>query len=387
MRRMNDNTITVAQTLYLQLLQIALGTRLILSRELSEEEWNQIFQLSEIQTQQGVVFSAIALLPNTMRPPRRMLLRWAAKYKQLEILHSQHVRTLSEIHLCLTQRGIPHCFMKGLTSGSRYPQPCSRNCGDIDFFVRPADFLHTLEALSTIGRVDRDAAHEQHGTAFVHGIVVEPHYKLHNFQHPTIDTNMKKETEKIWTQEMPRVAIFESLQGSGCSDVPVLPAELEGVYLVGHMTDHFYGEGLGLRQLTDFMMWATKCVGQSGFNIDQHSELLKELRMERPHRVFTRVCEQYLGMSVDIFNYQYSQKEMSFADIVMADLLRVGNFGRGERTSKNHSRTSVLSNYLWVSRRAISLSYLSPQEAYIWPFSKCVRFFYKKFNPQAYMVG
>ncbi len=373
--------------LFLQLLQVALGTRSALDRGLTAEEWNEVYELAKVQAVVGLVMTAFSRLPKDQWPPRMLLFKWAPQAKHVEEENAKHVEVLCEVHEALKQEGIGHVFMKGLTCGVRYPKPESRTCGDIDFLVSPEDFVRTMAMMDRIGRADHSSFHEQHGTAYVKSVTLEPHYKLHNFQSPTNDMAMEAVLKECMPKDIRMVRVADKAEKNVCEDTPVLPAECEGVFLLGHMVDHAYSEGLGLRQVIDFMTWAEACGNDAAFDKAKHEAYLKQVRMDRPHRIFVRICEKYLGMKTTIFGYSYTGKEMAFADKMMEDILCVGNFGHGDRNfHTNDGWWGFLQNYLWVVRRALRLAYLCPSEAYMWPVSKFTRYFDKKMHPERYQV-
>ena len=142
------------------------------------------------------------------------------------------------------------------------------------------------------------------------------------------------------------------------------------------MVNHVYAEGLGLRQVIDFMMFLDK--KYVGLDKDECLTNLKQLQMERAFRIFARICERYLGLSKKLLNLSYTSKESAFADKLMEDILRVGNFGRGEKYLGKTKALWPLRSYLWVTMRCIKLHYLCPAEAKWWPISKFFRYLWKK---------
>lgn len=383
---MLSNGSMMMKDLFLQLLQVALGTRSALDRSLTAEEWNEVYELAKVQAVVGLVMTAFSHLPKDQWPPRMLLFKWAPQAKHVEDEHTLHVEVLGEVHEALKQEGIDHVFMKGLTCSARYPKPESRNCGDIDFLVSPDDFARTLDVMDHLGKVDRGLVHEHHGMAHYKNVTIEPHYKLHNYQSLKNDTAMQDMVGEIFPTDIRRICIEDHNHNVRCDSVPVLPMEFEGMFLVSHMVNHVYEEGLGLRQVIDFMQWMVCCAALPSFDKDKHLAFLKRMRMVRSHRIFTRICEKYLGVSADIFGYSYSTKEVSFADKMMADIMRVGNFGRGEYIFHRDGWIGDFQNYWWVTSRALRLAYLCPSEAYMWPVSKFTRYFDKKLHPERYQV-
>lgn len=151
------------------------------------------------------------------------------------------------------------------------------------------------------------------------------------------------------------------------------------MFLVSHMANHVYEEGLGLRQVIDFAFWinALKVRGEGlevrWFDMELYQEYLRKMNMTRAARIFTCICEKYLGVDRFIMGYAYTEKEEAFADKMVTDIMAVGNFAKDVKLEAD------LQAYLWTTtKRAISLGYLCPSEARWWPVSKLARFFWKK---------
>lgn len=103
--------------------------------------------------------------------------------------------------------------------------------------------------------------------------------------------------------------------------------------------------------------------------MELYHEYLRKMNMTRAARVFTRICEKYLGVERFIMGYTYTEKEEASADKMVTDIMAVGNF------AKDLNLEAGLQAYLWTTKRAISLVYLCPSEARWWPVSKLARFF------------
>lgn len=355
-------------------------------------DWESLYELSKVQSVRGVAFDGFRRLYDAapeLGIDRKLKLRWASQAGKMLTTYKKHVAVLAKVHRTLEEAGINHIFMKGLTCSSRYPVPYLRTCGDIDFVVRPQDFSRTLEVLERISAVNHSTVHEHHGMARLAGIVLEPHYKIRNFQNAKSDAIMAAMGAEVFSHELGTARIFlekcEETQNRDVTlHVPVFPPEFEGMFLVCHMEEHVYGEGLGLRQVIDFALWAKTCAGSEHFDAELHEHYLKDMRMLRAHRIFVRICEEYLGLPTNIFHYQYTPREKSFAGKLMRDIAKVGNFGRGEYVFHHDSKWDEIKNYWWVTRRAIRLGYLCPSEAYMWPVSKFTRYFSKALNPKKY---
>lgn len=355
--------------LFLELLQVALGTRDCLSRTPSVAEWEELYNASQTQAVVGLMAVGLERLPRKQLPKQELLLQWIGMCQIIEAQNALHQSVLIKTRDCLAKGGAKVAFMKGIVCGSRYANPKRRACGDIDFVVAENDFAKTLDLLETIGTVDRELIHEHHGMAFVDEVQLEPHYKVHNYQNPSVDKAMQTLFTEVFPQKLVAIEI-------GGEKIPVFPPAFECALLVGHMVNHVYAEGLGMRQVVDLMMFIQK--EHEIIKSEDCQRYLGMMKMDRAFRVFACICEEYLGMSHELLCLDFTAKEKQFAGKLMTDILSVGNFGRGADYLGKEKALMPLRSYLWVLGRCIKLGYLCPAEARWWPTSKFVRFFHKQ---------
>lgn len=344
-------------------------------------DWNQLLKLSEVQTIVGLTFLGIQRI-NEKYPDCKLdfetLIEWTVRVEMQKGTYKSHVKALKKINASLNRANINHVFMKGLICGARYQEPSLRLCGDIDYVVGQEDYKRTMEVMDAIGSVDNDFVHDLHGMAFVDGVTIEPHYKVQNYQNRGHNKAMQRMFEETFPGRLEYIEIEDE-------SVPVFPKVFEGVILISHMVKHVYGEGLGLRQVIDYALFLQQ--EYKNINKEEYVVCLRQMSMVRAHRIFVRICEEYLGLSTDICRLQYTEKEKTFAFKLMEDIMRVGNFGRGEYVFRHEKIHEELENYIWVLRRSLKFAYLCPSEAYMWPVSKLGRFVLKKVAQTSFLCG
>lgn len=348
---------------FLECIEVAMSGRQSLSRSLTSDEWNAVVAMAAKQTLLGVCFEAVQHLPAEQRPERPLYKSWLSRTVNVQIEAEHHKEVLESLVSFLKEKSIPAIFMKGLVCASRYAVPWTRQCGDIDFVVKEEDYAGVMSALEEISSVNHSLVHEHHGMAKMQGVPIEPHYKIHNYQNPRHDAIMRGWQEELFSQP-------ECYAGVGGLQVRKFPDEFEGMFLVSHMVNHVYEEGLGLRQVMDFAWWLRSFRGDAS----EYHDYLRRMNMTRAARIFSLVCEEYFCVDPSIMSYKYSTRERAFAGELMEDMLEVGNFAKG--ASKRPS--AGLESYAWVTRRAIRLGWLCPSEASWWPLAKLARFFWKK---------
>lgn len=235
--------------LFFELIRIAIGVDGCLSWTPKVAERQEIYAIAKKQSLIGISFAGVQKLQMQQQCPPEMLylkrMDMAAKIQQQGKKHREVIGRVSEL---LTAKGIDAIFMKGLICASRYLQPELRQCGDIDFEVREEDFAKTLDALDEVAEVDRSLVHEHHGMAHIGGVQLEPHYKIHNFQNPWNDRMMRMLQREVMNAH-------ECYAEIGGKKTRKFPMEFEGMFLVSHMVNHVYEEGLGLRQVMEYGLW------------------------------------------------------------------------------------------------------------------------------------
>ena len=326
-------------------------------------DFESIVTQAEYQAVQGLLLDGLENIPKAQRPPIPQILRLAGTVcQQMEQVNRMHIAVIGKINTALAEAGIKAVFMKGQITGSRWPNPLHRSPGDIDFLVAPDDFERTLDVLDRIGKVDRNLEHEHHGMAYVDGVQLEPHYKIHNYQCPSTDRAMNEMALK-----MLKSTEFKAEMGD--CEVYVFPPTFESVFLISHIVNHIYEEGLGLRQIVDYAMLLKHEYERIDWQI--HDDYLKRIRMKRAWRIVTCLCQDYLGMQN---LWSFTDKEHKWAERLVADVMHVGNFGRAAYVFRHDSAWHQLQNYLWVLRRVFKMGFVCPSEAMWWPISKLLRF-------------
>lgn len=365
----SQNPMPSTHTLFLSLLRAALWGEAPDPHLFADADWDAVFRLADIETVAAVVMDGVELLPKEAHPPLAMKLKRIGAMQQVEKANVKHRAVMGRISDALAGAEISAVFMKGQTVGTRYPVPLHRQPGDIDFVVAERDFGRTLRVLEGLGTVDNTMEHEHHGTAWVDGVMVEPHYKVHNYQRPSTDRAMRDMFGEVFPGRLETMVI----DGHGIS---VFPPTFESVFLISHIVEHVYGEGVGLRQITDYALFMAR--EHNAIDWQLHDRWLRRMRMHRAWRIVTCLCVGHLGLRKPEAIQPFTDSERSRASLLLDDILSVGNFGRGKYVFRYRGMADAARNYLWVLGRCRKMWFVCPSEARWWVVAKAVRFVRKK---------
>lgn len=235
----------------------------------------------------------------------------------IQLMHGQ-----AKLLELLEEKNIPCVILKGASAACAYPHPNLRVMGDVDFLVKRADYERTASVLEENGY---HLAHEKnpkmHHYAYVKdGISFELHKRMHI---------IKDSNEEL-------LALFESgidqrkIRRIDDFSFPVLPDALNGLVLLFHINQHLR-EGLGLRQIIDWMMFMNELPKDIWEN--EMLPILREYEMEKLANSITAMCQKYLGLRQIVQNPDdYPCQEL------MEYILYRGNFGRNNGVQGKISR-------------------------------------------------
>lgn len=275
-------------------------------------------------------------------------------------LNNVLVKVVSE----LDAAGIPSVLLKGQGLAQYYPKPELRQCGDIDLYVglqRYADSYDILRPLATEIEDRKALEVGKHYDFFVGKVAVEIH----------------RYSDRYPTSKLDRIYQEVSLEGLGKNLVPIqfggvevmTPSdEYNAFYIFSHLFHHFLINGLGARQLCDWMLF----LRSRSSHIDMRSlnTTLQRLDMLKPWQAFGCVLVKYFGMPAEAFPF-YDPAQESKADKIVKRLLDEGNFGKERDVYKKRGKIYLI-NKTWAMLahigRSLGLLFLFPRHSFrqIW---------------------
>lgn len=336
-------TYSMSNPLFIELLQISVGTLDKLSRVPNACEWSSILTEAERQAVVGVLVDGLERLPQEQRPPKEYLLQWIGVAQLLEQAYKIHCKRAIELAELFSSAGLKCCVLKGIGNAQYYPNPPRRQCGDIDIWVdgERNEVIDYLGSHGEIGHIDI-----KHCDWKVYADTeVEVHFIPTWFYNPFTNKKLQR-----WVDGQ-KVLLFEHKPEIGIN-TPTTAFNL--VYLLIHIYRHLFDEGVGLRQLVDY------------YYVLKHSTLeerteamrvLSSLRMKRFVGAAMYVMQEVFGMEDSFLLCQPLREEGQF---LLNEIMRAGNFGHLDDRNKHHQ--SRWANGLQNVKRNIRFVWRYPQE-------------------------
>ncbi len=249
-----------------------------------------------------------------------------------------------EVVTLLEQAGIPCVILKGTSAAACYPEPSLRVLGDIDILVKPEQQMDAVKCLQEIGYGEiLQEDHHCHFTIRRNGIAVEVH-KEPNGLHFNKNDAIARQIGEFFADALQRRQIIDG--------IPVLADDQQAVVLIMHKLEHFLSGGLGLRQLSDWAVFADKRLTLELW--DKLRPLLEACGLLYFTELVTQACVTYLGLPSAHLSWKPSADE-ALVDEVMEHILACGNFGQkghayGERFFIDpHSANRITSFFKMVA--------------------------------------
>lgn len=232
---------------FMALLRYALGETSDFMFQLTAEEWQRLYGEAVRQSEVGVTFDGVNRLRGDQRPPLPLMAQWAAEAEAIRELNQQMNAESARLTRLFEGEGHVTAILKGQANALYYPTPSLRQPGDIDIWVSGGQERVTA-LLRRLGMADDETAvsyQHLHLPPNSEGIEVEVHFHP-SPSHTLPDCNCRLQ------------AYLEGLLAEGvplCDEgFRVPPLRFALVMQLAHIRHHLRGEGIGLRQLTDYYL-------------------------------------------------------------------------------------------------------------------------------------
>ena len=278
-------------------------------------DWDDVFTEAKKQAILSVVRDGV----KNQLPPS-IAMQWKLYSIQGISNSMQLMEAQGELTRLLDDYGIKHVILKGFAAAIYYPEPYFRSVGDIDFWVPKDQFDVCLQLLRDNEYTEVKGSDDRHLKLWKYNVLFEMHrYFSSEERQKPIDRYIEK-------AELVRKNIRET-------EFWMLPALENGLVLLVHLRQHLY-EGLGLRQVLDWMMYVHTCLDEEGW--EKFRLYAEELGLEKLALVTTRLCVIYFGLNVD-----WCGANDEIAELLLTNIIQSGNFGHLYGRGRNVERVVV----------------------------------------------
>ena len=228
----------------ISLLRFSLGISPEFEHKLTADEWTEMLNIAHRQALVGVLFCGVRRLGGQYAPPLPLMLQWTAEAERICGMNhafNQKAKALTGMFAAENRQSF---ILKGQANARLYPEPLSRQPGDIDIYVSGGK-KSVLNMLVEKGMMEKDAFVSYH------------HAHLHNDSDDiTVEVHFRPSSGVFYPWGNKKLQNFLDSRISNislCDDgfyIPDMPFAL--IMQLAHIQKHFMGSGIGLRQIMDY---------------------------------------------------------------------------------------------------------------------------------------
>ena len=279
--------------------------------------------------------------------PQVLLLQWIGEVQIIEQRNKEMNVFIADLIEKLRKADISALLVKGQGVAQCYEKPLWCSSGDVDLLLDDEDYDKAKAFLAPLASsVATEYANEKHLGMTIDGWVVE----LHGTLHGGLSSRINQELDDIQTDTFYGGNVHYWMNGQ--TQIILLGKENDIVYVFVHFLNHFYKEGVGLRQLCDWcrLMWTYR----DSLNYGLLEQRIKRAGLVSEWKAFGALAIEYLGFPKDympLLDVRSKKEDVRWrkkADRIIEFILKSGNMG--------HNRDmSHFSKYPYLIRKCVSM--------------------------------
>lgn len=378
---------------FFSILQAAIGKSVRLSHSLSDDEWQEMFELAQKQALLGIAFEGVKKLPQEYWPKGGMVLKWTMATEAIKHRNRQTTDVCLRLTEIMSKEGFDICILKGQANHVYYDRLIDgvslgmlRVCGDVDAWILPKEkILHPVKFIIDYchrKNILLSLCHLHAEVKPIGGVPVEIHFRPSFLNAPWRNRCFQK---------LFKSAVFENAKIDDIGIVKKLRVDYDLIFQMNHIYRHLLDEGVGLRQVFDFYVLLKdynkeRIVRKELMGKEEIMKIISSCGMKRFATALMFVLKDIFHVGNDELICGISENDGLF---LLNEIMMAGNFGHYDiRMNDIEVRKGKLSFQLQrASRRFMrNIRFLSsyPEEVICEPFARVYHFVWRKFGLYRY---
>ena len=381
-------------------LKYCLGNKVDMSMVVAKMDWRQLYSFASKQAILGFCFDGIERLgreyPSLLKENpigQDLLMAWMGKAQQIRRQNMKVNMTAGKLYRQLREDGLRCCILKGQGNALMYPNPYSRNPGDIDVWVNASRDKIAKYALGHFKIGDDIRYH--HLETSMDGVPAELHFVPGTMNNPVYNRRLQKWFKRNADLQCSNVVSLPD----GAGEIAVPTASFNVIYQLCHLYHHFFDEGIGLRQIIDYYYVLgsntvftentdSRLLGDGGSNtnvggspsvisVSSVGDLLKHLGLWKFAGAVMWVLHEVLGMPESLMIAPMDEK---CGRLLLAEIIDGGNFGKHAEKYGHFTQQGMAKKYFLKIWRNMHFVKYYPAEALSEPIFRTWHFFWRLRN-------
>jgi len=315
-------------------------------------DFSEIMRLAEEQSVVGLVTAGLEQVID-VKIPQEWTLQFIGSTLQIEQRNKAMNEFIARLVKKLRSADIYTLLVKGQGVAQCYERPLWRASGDVDLYLSKDNYEKAKSCLVPLAQsIEQEDKRRHHLGMTTEDFVVE--------LHGTMYTGLSRKMNRV-SDEVHRDIFYSGNVRSwndGGTQVFLPNPDNDVIIIFNHFINHFYGEGIGLRQVCDWcrLLWTYK-------NSLNHELLESRIRKESlmtEWRAFAAFAVEYLGMPAKAMPfYSESSSYRKKASKICKLILETGNFGHNKDESYRKTSSKMKSNLITFWKRMGEFSRLA----------------------------
>ena len=330
---------------FFAILRAGLWERDVSLSEFGKIDYDTILQLAEEQAVVGIITAGFKHVKDVI-PPQDFFLKLLGQTLLIEQRNKGMNLFIGNIVERMRENGIRSILLKGQGVAQCYERPLWRLSGDIDLFFDDSNYNSAKKLLLPLAtNVEKEYAYSKHLGLTIDGWEVELHGTLHCELWKGIDDVLNEVQSGAFDSRDDRIWM------NGYTQIPLLRADEDVVYIFSHIFQHFFKGGMGLRQVCDWcrLLW----VYMEKLSHKLLVSWIRKAGLMSEWKALGAFAVEYLGMPVEAMPlYSPETKWKQKAAKILVNLIRSGNMG-------HNMDPSFRNDLCFLKRKILRLGYVT----------------------------
>ena len=226
-----------------------------MSMVVAKIDWRQLYTFASRQALLGFCFDGIERLTKEFSEElkqnpmgRDLLMTWMGAAQQIHRQNMKVNAVAGKLYSKFREDGLRCCILKGQGNALMYPNPYSRTPGDIDVWVNASREDITEYAKRHLNLEDDIRFHHLETT--MDGVPVELHFFPCSMNNPFYHARLQKWFKRNADLQCSNVVSLPD----GIGEIAIPTTAFNVIYQLTHLYHHFFDEGIGMRQIIDYLL-------------------------------------------------------------------------------------------------------------------------------------
>ena len=319
-------------------------------------DWGEILRLAEEQSVVGLVAAGIEAIQGSwtsqaakpsagskFQVPQEWALQFIGQTLQIEQRNKEVNDFIGKLSEKLRSEGVSFVMVKGQGVAQCYEKPLWRACGDVDLLLSKDNYEKAKEFLKPLAsHIEEEDAKRLHLGLTIDGWVVELHGTLYTCFSARVNKLIAEAQSSIFNGGEVRS------WDNGNTTVYLPSPDNDMILVFTHILEHFFIEGVGLRQICD---WCRLLLTHKGtLNVPLLEARLRKAGIMTEWKAFASLAVDRLGMPKEVMPF-YDERYRRKGERVLRLVMEAGNFGHNKDLSYRTRYKGVMYKMVSLWRR------------------------------------